>query len=162
MKAGRSITGVLLGVALLLASVLLIWASDRITLQGERTLFAVSCEQGQWEGERCTGRLVPGDRYAFRTSKSRREVLHWIRGSQAPSGKYTDCNIKDRDNWSCDIRRTQGSGMTRAMTNGVLTDICPESTGRFHWVSKWKWWALRIGIASFDSSAGSGPDCAPG
>jgi hypothetical protein len=162
MTTSRSLAGLVMVIALLLIAILLIWASDRITLQGERTIFAVKCEQGRWDGERCTGRLVPGDRFAFRASTVRHEVLHWIRGSQSPSGKYSDCSIKDRDNWSCEVQSTQGPRTTRAMVNGVLTNVCPQSNARYHWVSKWKWWALTVGIASFDSANGSGPDCAAG
>ena len=38
----------------LLAVVASIWASDRITLQGERTIYTVNCEGGNWVGNRCT------------------------------------------------------------------------------------------------------------
>ena len=88
--------------ALLLVAALL-WGSDRITLQGERTIFTVDCAAGSWDGARCTGHLVPGRRYAFRASQARQEVLYWIRGSDAPSGRYTDCTVTDRDNWSCNV-----------------------------------------------------------
>ena len=161
MTTTRPLTGVVLIVALLLIAIGLVWASDRITLQGERTIFAVNCEAGQWDGDRCTGTLVPGERYAFRASNSRREVLHWIRGSQSPSGKYSDCSVKDRDNWSCELRIDQRPFMTRAMVNGVLTNVCAQAAGSFHWVEKWKWWVLRLGIARFHWASGSGPDCSP-
>ena len=35
-----------------------IWASDRITLEGERTVYTVGCEQGVWIGLRCTGSVM--------------------------------------------------------------------------------------------------------
>ena len=78
-----------------------IWSSDRITLEGERTIYTVDCVQGTWDGMRCTGRLAAGDRHRFRSSRSRREVVYWISGSSAPSGKYADCDVTDRDLWSC-------------------------------------------------------------
>ena len=62
------LVGVVAIIALLSA---LLWGSDRITLQGERTIFTVDCAGGVWEGARCTGNLVPGKRYAFRASKAR-------------------------------------------------------------------------------------------
>jgi len=155
----RSLEGVLAIVALLLIGLLGIWSTDRITLQGERTIFAVRCEDGAWDGERCTGRLAAGERYAFRASATRHEVVHWVRGSHAPSGKYGDCTVNDRDNWSCTIRTDERPAVTRAMVNGMLTDACPEAAGRIYWVPKWKWWALDLGIGRFDSAAGSVPDC---
>ena len=62
-----------------------IWSSDRVTLEGERTVYTVTCEQGAWDGLRCTGRIAAGDRHRFRSSRSRREVVYWIAGSAAPS-----------------------------------------------------------------------------
>ena len=35
-----------------------LWASDRITMQGERTIFTVNCDNGSWQGDRCNGKLV--------------------------------------------------------------------------------------------------------
>jgi hypothetical protein len=71
----------------------LIWASDHVTLEGERTIYTVTCESGVWDGLRCTGRLVAGDRYRFRSSRSRNEVMYWTAGSDAPSGKYASCQV---------------------------------------------------------------------
>jgi hypothetical protein len=51
----------LFGIALLALVVLALWASDRITLQGERTIFTVKCDGGTWQGRRCSGRMVPGE-----------------------------------------------------------------------------------------------------
>ena len=90
-------------VLVLAALAILVWASDHITLQGERTIYSVTCEGGAWDGLRCTGRLAAGDRYRFRASPSRNEVLYWVAGSRAPSGKYTDCKVASRDNWTLSL-----------------------------------------------------------
>src|SRR5664279_4924927 len=66
---------------------ILIWASDRITLQGERTIYSVICEGGDPVSLRCTSRLAVGERYRFRASVCRNEVVYWIAGSRARSGK---------------------------------------------------------------------------
>jgi hypothetical protein len=42
------------------------WASDTVTLQGERTIYTVECRQGGWQGQHCSGRLAAGDRFRFR------------------------------------------------------------------------------------------------
>jgi hypothetical protein len=131
-----------------LAGVML-WASDRITLQGERTIFTARCEQGTWNGPTCTGRLVPGERYAFRASSRRHEVLYWIRDSDAPSGKYTDCTVIDRDNWTCNVRANQEPTIAFEMVKGRPTRAGVEAILPFQAVPKWKWWLLRMGVTAF-------------
>jgi hypothetical protein len=139
--------------ALLLVAALL-WFSDRITLQGERTIFTVDCAAGSWEGARCTGHLVPGNRYAFRASKARQEVLYWIRGSDAPSGRYTDCTVTDRDNWSCNVV-TGGTPSTIAfeMVRGEPTRVGSGLALPYHSVPKWKWWLMDAGFSGFRVAA---------
>jgi len=130
----------------LMALAIVIWASDRISYEGERTIYSVRCEQGTWEGWRCTGRLVAGDRYRFRASKSRREVLYWIVGSSGPSGKYTDCKVADRGNWTCMETVGQPATIAHAMVNGRPTRDEGGTTLAFHAVPKWQWWLLDAGV----------------
>jgi hypothetical protein len=121
----------------------LIWASDRITLQGERTIYTVICANGVWDGLQCAGHLVPGDRHRFRASHSRNEVVYWIAGSDAPSGRYTDCQVKNRDNWICTVQADQPHSIVREFSDGrpIVTFTPP-----FYAVAKWKWWALDAGL----------------
>ena len=95
MKVALFVSAVFAGLAAF------IWASDRITLEGERTIYTVACEQGVWDGLRCTGRIRPAERYRFRASRSRHEIVYWIAGSPKASGKYLDCDVTDRDRWNC-------------------------------------------------------------
>ena len=44
-----------LAVALLLAGWM--WLTDFITVQGERTIYTVACQGGEWRGDLCTGKL---------------------------------------------------------------------------------------------------------
>ena len=143
----RRIAGAILAVLLVVA---LLWGSDRITLQGERTIFTVDCADGTWEGARCTGHLVPGKRYAFRASKARQEVLYWIRGSDAPSGRYTGCTVTDRDNWSCKVVM-DGAPATIAfeMVRGQPTRVASGLALPYHSVPKWKWWLMDAGFGGF-------------
>jgi hypothetical protein len=124
----------------------LLWSSDRITLQGERTIYTVECTQGQWDGETCTGKLVPGPRFTFRASVRRQEVLYWVRGSSAPSGKFSDCSVKDRDNWSCNVQLDQSPALTYELRGGTPTRGTAGLAMTFHDVPKWKWFAIDAGL----------------
>jgi hypothetical protein len=126
--------------------VVLIWASDKISYEGERTVYSVRCEHGAWEGWRCNGRLVAGERYRFRASKSRQEVLYWIVGSSAPSGKYTDCKVVDRGNWTCAEAIGEVPTITHEMVKGRPTRVESGTALPFHAVHKWQWWLLDVGI----------------
>lgn len=135
--------------ALALAS-LLLWTTDRITLQGERTVFTVVCEQGSWSGSVCSGRLGPGPRYAFRASKSRQEVIYWIRGSDAPSGKLSECTVADRDNWTCKaVADAKPATIAFGMAKGHPTRAGEGQALPFHSVPKWKWWLIDAGFGGF-------------
>jgi hypothetical protein len=142
----------LAGVLLLVLFVGGLWASDRITLQGERTVFTVDCKDGSWQQNVCTGRLVPGNRYTFRASRSRQEVLYWIVGSSSPSGRYTGCRVENRGNWTCSAMTGQPPTITYAMKDDQPTPGPAGVVPPFHAVPKWKWWAIRYGIGRFNES----------
>jgi len=143
---------VLRGLLILVVFGVLIWLSDRVTLQGERTVFTVKCEHGAWQGSHCTGKLVPGERYAFRASPRRHEVIYWIRGSQTPSGTYTDCTVLDRDNWSCNVRSDRQVTIAYQMVNGRPTQGGHGLALPFHDVAKWKWWLMKLGLDLFSNA----------
>ena len=139
-----------------------IWASDQITLQGERTLYTVTCEQGVWEELRCTGRLAAGDLHRFLVSRNRNEVVFWISGSRVPSGKYTDCTVIDRDNWTCNVGANEQPAIVRELSYGRPTLSGSGLTVPFHAVAKWKWWALHAGLPGFvKADFGSGVNAPP-
>jgi hypothetical protein len=98
-----------------------IWTSDQVTLEGERTIYSVNCADGTWSGLRCTGRLVPGDRYRFRASRTRNEVVFWIAGSTEPSGIHRDCTVRDRGNWTCNTKAGDQQSVTNEMAH--VTDL---------------------------------------
>ena len=130
---------------------LLVWGSDRVTLQGERTVYTVNCEGGTWEGLHCSGRLAVGDRYAFRASPRRGEVIYWTRGSRERSGTYSDCSVVDRDNWTCNVRADQKGAITYAMVNGRPLHVGAGLALPFHDVAKWKWWLIDVGLPMSDA-----------
>jgi len=130
----------------------LIWASDKITLQGQRTIYSVQCREGSWEGWRCTGTLVAGDRYRFLASRSRQEVIFWVVGSKQPSGKYTDCVVKDRNNWKCNANPDQPAAVTDELIHGRPEYRGSGVGGQLHAVRKWKWWLLYGGIHAFSNA----------
>ena len=77
------------------------WASDFITMQGERTIYTVECHDGAWAGDHCAGSLVAGTRYRYRALPPHSEVIFWTVGTNEPSGKFGDCTIRDGRNWVC-------------------------------------------------------------
>jgi hypothetical protein len=143
----------LFAVAALALFAFLIWASDTITLQGERTIYTVNCEHGAWKDLRCTGKMVAGDRYRYRASTSRHEVIFWVAGLPKPSGRYTDCDVRNRGNWSCNATLDAAPSITREMTNDQATHGPAGLTISFHAVPKWKWWLLRVGLVTMNEAA---------
>ncbi|MEO8675035.1 MAG: hypothetical protein ABI569_05615 [Casimicrobiaceae bacterium] len=131
----------------------LLWGSDRITLQGERTVYTVGCDHGTWSGNLCSGKLVPDKRYAFRASPSRHEVIYWVRGTGAPSDKYADCEVTDRDNWSCKPKAgTAPTTIAYEMIKGKPTRVDSSLVLPFHSVPKWKWWLMDAGLRIFSEA----------
>ncbi len=149
----KSFSGILLGVAVLIVLVMMVWGSDRITLQGERTIYSVKCERGTWDGARCTGSMVAGDRYAFRASPRRQEVLYWVRESSEPSDKYADCVVTDRNNWACNPQPGQRPSIAHALKDGRPVPGKDGSTLPFHDVPKWKYWVLSVMPGAFSVAA---------
>jgi hypothetical protein len=132
-------------VALALAFV---WASDAITLQGERTVYTVECRDGLWRDDACTGRLVAGDRYRFRALKAHAEVLFWTSGSSEPAEKFTGCTIDDGRNWSCPPSAAATKTVTLRMLHGNPVPSPGDGTKPFHAVGKLRWWSTRYGRPS--------------
>ncbi|MEP7181667.1 MAG: hypothetical protein ABI886_05740 [Betaproteobacteria bacterium] len=145
----KNIVRVLLALGVLAG---IIWVSDRVTLEGERTVYGVDCKGGEWRDEVCAGRMTPGPLYRFRASRTRQEVIFWIAGSAEPSGKYTDCMVRDRGNWTCNRRLDQPASIAYEMIDGVPTRSGSGLTIAYHAVPKWKWWALRTGLPLFSEA----------
>ena len=141
--------GALVAIGVLVVLALLVWMSDEITLQGERTIYTVNCEHGDWRGSLCTGTMVAGDRYRYRAFKSRNEVIFWISGSSLPSGRYTDCEVRNRGNWSCNARADAPPSITLQMQNDRATHGPIGLTVPFHAVPKWTWWLMRANLKTF-------------
>jgi len=122
------------------------WATDYVTLAGERTVHTAGCAGGTWVANRCTGTLVPAERYRFRALRARGEVLFWTAGVREPSSKYTGCTITSGRDWSCPANADASRTITLAMKAG---DPVPDPQGHtraFHSVSKVRWLLLRAGI----------------
>lgn len=83
--------------AIIAASILagLLWVSDKITFDSERTIYTASCQGGTWQGESCNGQLVAADRYLFRVVKAHRQVSVWTAGANKPLRTLSDCDIRD-------------------------------------------------------------------
>ena len=128
------------------------WATDAVTLQGERTVYTVQCKQGTWKGDRCTGRLAAAERYRFRALSAHGEVFFWIAGSKEPAGHFTQCDIKDGRNWSCKANADGGKSITLRMSKGSPVRDPAAGTRPYHAVSKITWLLLQYGIPVGDGA----------
>jgi len=136
------------GVAMVLGVAAIVWASDRVTVQGERVLYGVDCD-GQWRDLACVGKLKPGARYAFRASPRRREVIAWTIGSERPSRTYSGCQVVGRDQWSCPVRTSAGSDATLTMSKHGLQCAPAPAAPAARVIAKWKWYLLGLGVDAF-------------
>ena len=121
------------------------WANDFIMLQGERTIYTAGCEQGVWQGQRCTGKLVAAERYRFRALKPHSEVFFWVAGSSEPAGRFTQCDIQSATDWVCKPSADLGRSITAQMSQGRALPDPGGKTRPFHPVSKVHWMVLRYG-----------------
>jgi hypothetical protein len=127
------------------------WASDFVTMQGERTIYTVDCAEGSWQGDRCSGRVKAGSRYRYRALKPHNEVIFWTVGSTEPSGKFNDCKIQDGRNWVCNVCADARRSITLQMAHGKPVpgaDASTSVTKPFHAVSKWRWLLLQRGYTA--------------
>ena len=136
----------LYGIAGLLMLVGLMWASDWITLQSERTVYTAGCKGGAWQSAHCSGELVDGPRYRFRALRSHNEVLFWIVGSGQPSGRLAPCAVTNGRNWTCNAGPDAPRTITLQMSFGRPVPSPGVPPQPFHAVPKWRWWLLRCGI----------------
>ena len=44
--------------------------------------------------------------------------MYWIAGSASASGKFTDCNVTDRDLWSCKPHPGEQPSITHELSDG--------------------------------------------
>lgn len=123
-----------------------VWSSDRITLQGERTIYTVNCAQGTWVGNRCDGAITPGPRFRYRALKARGEVLFWVLGVSEPSSKLTSCVIQDGRNWVCPVTPDASKSLTLTLAGGEPLRDPAWPTLPFHSVTKLAWVFLDSGL----------------
>ena len=124
------------------------WASDFITMQGERTIYTVECHDGAWAGDRCAGSLMVGQRYRYRALTHHSEVIFWTVGTSEPSGKFGDCAIQDGRNWVCKPNADAARSITLQMVDGAPLAGPASVTRPFRAVSKWRWLLLQRGWAA--------------
>ncbi len=133
------------------------WASDFVTLQGERTVYTVDCTNGVWQGDRCTGQVEAGSRYRYRALKPHGEVIFWTLGTREPSGKFSECTIQDGRNWECKVCPDAARSITLQMSQGVPVAATETVTRPFRAVSKWRWLLLKRGFTADHDVAPTAP-----
>jgi hypothetical protein len=122
------------------------WAIDFVTFEGERTVYTVECSGGAWTSNRCSGRLLVGDRYRFRALPPHGEVLFWTAGSREPAGKFSNCKVDSGRNWSCPANADGSRTVTLQMEHGKPVVDAQQRTRSFHSVGKLRWMLLSICI----------------
>lgn len=121
------------------------WASDFVTMQGERTIYTVECVGGAWQAQHCAGKLTVGHRYRYRALKPHSEVIFWTVGTNEPSGKFGECKIKDGRNWICKANGDAARSITLQMAEGAPIAGPAGLTREFRAVSKFHWLLLQRG-----------------
>jgi hypothetical protein len=122
------------------------WLHDFITMGGGgRTVYGVECSGGNWKGNTCTGHMVAAERHRFKVLRNHAEVLYWVVGSSAPSGKLTDCVVETARDWTCKQAPAQPPTVTYGMKNGQPVAAQGKAPTQ-HSVAKWKWLLLRRGV----------------
>ena len=125
-----------------------IWASGKVSLQGERTVYTAACLGADWEGTRCSGRLVPAKRYRFHVDQERNEVRFILVGGSTGWRTMRSCHVTDAMNWACAGFAEAGEPVTTEMREGRPVVGATRSTENLRAITKWRWHALRWGIGS--------------
>jgi hypothetical protein len=129
-----------------------LWSTDKITLQGERTVYTVECQGGTWRENSCTGELAAGPRFRYRALPPHKEVVFWVLGSSEPSGKLTNCTIEDGRHWKCPENSDSPKSITIEMSHGLPIHRPADQPLQFHSVPKLSWTLLKLGLR-FTNSA---------
>lgn len=135
------------GIPVLIFFAFFVWTTDKVTLQGERTIYTVNCLNGNWDGHRCSGDITAGPRFRYRALRARGEVLFWVLGAPEPSSKLTDCKIQDGRNWICPASADAPKSLTLALTEGEPVRNPAWPTRPFHSMSKVGWLLLKFGFS---------------
>jgi hypothetical protein len=122
------------------------WLTDFVTIQGESTVYTVTCRNGEWREATCTGELARADRFRFRALPRRQEVLFWTPGKPEPSGRFTGCQIQDGRNWTCPPSADAPRTITLSLVRGRAMHDATGATQAFRGVSKWRWMLLGWGV----------------
>ena len=145
-------TKIIASVLTLALTYLLLWSTDKITWQGERTVYTVQCVRGSWDGNRCTGAMNADLRFRYRVLPPHKEVVFWVVGHSDPSGKLTNCMIVDGRNWKCPENADSARSITLEMSGGVPVHKLPDQPVQFHAVSKLTWTLLNFGLTFFQTA----------
>ena len=130
-----------------------VWASDIVSLQGERTVYTAACQNGTWTGSVCSGKLVAAERFRFRALKAHNEVIFWNVGvASDPTGKFTQCVIADGRNWVCQPNADGPKAIALAMHHGRPVQDPTGKARQVHPVSKWAWTLLNAGLPVSESA----------
>lgn len=126
-----------------------IWASGKLSLQGERTVYTAACVGATWEGLRCSGHLVPAERYRFHVDQARSEVRFRLVGGSSGWHTMRGCRVSDAMNWACPGSSEAGDPIATEMSAGrPVAAGATRSAENLRAITKWRWYTLRWGIGS--------------
>ena len=118
-----------------------IWLSGAITLQGQWTLYTARCNSGRWDGDRCTGRLVPAERWLFAANKAIGQVDYTTLDRESRTGRLGKCLIQDARDWTCERLESGAPPITNHLVRGKPVGRLDSPDG-VRPVPKWRWLAL--------------------
>jgi hypothetical protein len=111
----------------------------------EEHVYMAKCTLGKWEGNHCFGRLVAGPRYRFEIDAATKDVRFWSSDAPAIRGEYSNCQVTDGANWSCDPS-AHSPTIAHQMVDGHPVADPQSQPEPLREIQKWRWLLLSIGI----------------
>lgn len=109
------------------------WPSDEISA------YPVQCKTKPEYGICKTEPEYTLNKSTYKVNKQRQEVVHWI--SDFPPDRYTDCAIRDKNNWECTYDDRSGSfGFSNGnFSSYSLKENSTDVFDKTYYVSRREW-----------------------
>lgn len=130
-------------IPIFLLLILTFWLFGWNSFSTKTTVYSVYC--GKDVGDH--GPCVDLPLITYQASPDRQEVAYWT-DTGSPT-TLTDCVVRDHRNWECWYKNRVGR---LSMVDGKFRDEIRDTVldrdvfESVRYVSKWKWWAVKIGV----------------